>query len=164
LLPRSCCLRPRSLMPLLHSGPFQRLFFSIHPFRVSCSTLSLVECLLMRFPLRRATPARRVIFLPRPTISLGQNFPEDFSFVPCHCCILGHLPAGGSQHLLGSTNSSGQFLRLSMSPCSLLPAPMPLLPSFDRFPYSIFLRDLPMFGVAFHFLWISLQIRSLHLF
>jgi hypothetical protein len=25
LLPRSCCLRPRSLMPLLHSGPFQRL-------------------------------------------------------------------------------------------------------------------------------------------
>jgi hypothetical protein len=63
LLRRRCTLRPRSLMPLLHLGPFH-IFFSNVPFRVSCSTLSLVESFLMKFPLRRTTLARRVIYLP----------------------------------------------------------------------------------------------------
>jgi hypothetical protein len=51
-------------MPLLHSGPFQRLFSSVCPFWVSCSTMSLVECFLTKFPLHCATPAQWVIFLP----------------------------------------------------------------------------------------------------
>jgi hypothetical protein len=59
--------------------------------------------------------------------------------------MVGHLPAGGSQLPLGSTNSLGQFLGLSMSPCGLLLASMLLLPSFDQFPYGIFLIDLQMF-------------------
>jgi hypothetical protein len=71
-------------------------------------------------------------FTPESSNSPGPNFPEDISLVPCHSCTAGHLPAGGSQLPLGSTISSGQFLLLSTSLCSLLPASMPLLPSFDR--------------------------------
>jgi hypothetical protein len=57
LLLRSCCLRPRSLMTLLHSGPFQHLFRNVHPFRVLGATSSLF-CLL-----RHATPAWWAILL-----------------------------------------------------------------------------------------------------
>jgi hypothetical protein len=39
-MPRSCCLRPRSLMLLLHSGPFQHLILDICPVRVLGATLS----------------------------------------------------------------------------------------------------------------------------
>jgi hypothetical protein len=39
LLPCSCCLRPRSFVAFLHSGPFQRHFPNVHHLRVSCATL-----------------------------------------------------------------------------------------------------------------------------
>jgi hypothetical protein len=135
------------LMPFLHSWPFHCLF-SVRPHRVLRAMLSLVEYSLTKFPSCRTTPARRVMFLPRSTICLGPRFPEDVPLAPCHCCMAEHLPAGGSQ-LLGSTISSGQFLRLSTSPCRLLLAPMPLFPFFDRFHYGIFIRDLPMFRFRF---------------
>jgi hypothetical protein len=57
LSPRSCCFSPRFLMPFLHTGPFQRLFRSIRPFRVSRSVSSL-------FCPVRPCPAQRVIFIP----------------------------------------------------------------------------------------------------
>jgi hypothetical protein len=57
-------------------------------------------------------------FLPRSTISLSTDVPEDVSLAPCHCCTAGHLPAGSSQLPPGSTISSGQLLWLSASPCS----------------------------------------------
>jgi hypothetical protein len=87
LLPRSCCFRPRSLMPFLHSGLFQRLFSSVHPFRVSSATSSW-SYLLRSCHLHRATFALRVILIPAAakgsTISLGPNFPDDTPLAPCH--------------------------------------------------------------------------------
>jgi hypothetical protein len=91
-----------------------------------------------------------VIFIPRSTLSLGPNFSQEVSLAPCHCCTAGHLPAGDSQLLPGSTITSGQFLWLSKSPCSWLPAPMPLLPSPDRFHYGIFLRGHLMLRYGLH--------------
>jgi hypothetical protein len=63
LLPRSCCLKHLSLMPLLHSGLFQRLFPNVYPFQVSFTTLSW-WCLLRSCPLPYVTFARWVILLP----------------------------------------------------------------------------------------------------
>jgi hypothetical protein len=54
LLPRSCSLRPLSRMHFFHSGPFQRLFPNVRPFRVSCTTFSW-SYLLRSCPLLRAT-------------------------------------------------------------------------------------------------------------
>jgi hypothetical protein len=62
LLPRSCCFRPLSLMPLFHSGPFQRLFLNVRPFCVSCTTSSW-SYLLQLCPLPRATFVLWVILL-----------------------------------------------------------------------------------------------------
>jgi hypothetical protein len=70
---------------------------------------------------------------------LGPFVLEGISPASCHCCATGYLPAGGSQLPPGSTISSGQFLRHFATPCSLLLAPMPPLPSIDRFRYGIFL-------------------------
>jgi hypothetical protein len=39
-LSRSCRFRPRSLMPLLHTGPFQHLIPDVRHFGVLCATLS----------------------------------------------------------------------------------------------------------------------------
>jgi hypothetical protein len=62
LLPCSCCLRPQSLMPLLHSRPFQWLFPNVCPFQVSCTILSWLYH-LRSCPLRHATFAQWVISL-----------------------------------------------------------------------------------------------------
>jgi hypothetical protein len=56
-LPRSCCFRPRSIMPLLHSWPFKHIILDVRPFGVLGATLSW-SC-----PLRRATSARCIISL-----------------------------------------------------------------------------------------------------
>jgi hypothetical protein len=62
-------------MPLLHSGPFQRLFPNARPFRVSCTTLSWSH-LLRSYPLRRATSVLWVILLPAAANSFrGPQFP-----------------------------------------------------------------------------------------
>jgi hypothetical protein len=119
LQPRSCCHRLQSLMPLLHSGPFQRLFacFLYHTVLVVSSLviLSPVPCnfCTVGHPLAGCGQ-----FLLQSTNSLGLDFPDDVSLTPCHCYMTGHLPAGSSQLPLGSTISSGQFLSLSASPCS----------------------------------------------
>jgi hypothetical protein len=69
------CLRQpkhwsRFLIPLLQSGSARRLFPNVRPFRVPCTTLSLVHFFrrlcstdgpLWQRPLRRHAPARRVI-------------------------------------------------------------------------------------------------------
>jgi hypothetical protein len=74
-LPRSYCLRPRPLMPLLHSGLFQRRFPNVRPFRVSCTTLCW-PYLLLSCPLRRATFVLRIILLPAAANSLrSPQFP-----------------------------------------------------------------------------------------
>jgi hypothetical protein len=61
-LPSSCCFRPRPLMPLLHSGPFQRLILDVRPLGVLDATLSW-SYLLRSCPLSRATSARCIISL-----------------------------------------------------------------------------------------------------
>jgi hypothetical protein len=79
LLPRSCCLRPRSLMPLLHSGHFRSLFSSSRPFWISSATMSW-SYLLRSCSLRRTTFALGHPhsgdgkFTLGSTISLGPNF------------------------------------------------------------------------------------------
>jgi hypothetical protein len=76
LLPRSCCFRPRSLMPLLHSGPFQRLSSYVHPFWVSSATMSW-SFLLRSCPLRRATFALQVILIPAAvTLCREPEYPQ----------------------------------------------------------------------------------------
>jgi hypothetical protein len=59
--------------------------------------------------------------------------------------------------------SSGQLLRLPTSPCSLLPAPMPLFPSSDRYHHGIFPRDhLMLLGGLHHFFsWLH-KLLKLH--
>jgi hypothetical protein len=51
-----------------------------------------------------------------------------------------------------------------LGPCSLLPAPMSLLPFFDRFHYGIFLRGLTVYHFGFHFLlgWLLALQTCLH--
>jgi hypothetical protein len=71
--------------------------------------LSLVEYLVTKFPLRRATPARRVIFLPAANSFRGPQFPWVRIFLKTF--LLCHVTPG-------PTNFSGQFLWLSTSPCS----------------------------------------------
>jgi hypothetical protein len=74
LQPRSCSLRPRSLMPFLHSVSFQRLFSNVRPLWVSCFTLFWSYLLQSNF-LRRSTFVLWVI-LPAATISFrGPQFP-----------------------------------------------------------------------------------------
>jgi hypothetical protein len=77
LLPHNCCVGPRSVTPLLHSEPFQRLFPS---FLYHCS-------------LRRATYILWVILLPAAANSFrGPQFPP----TPCHYCTTEHLLAGAA--------------------------------------------------------------------
>jgi hypothetical protein len=61
-LPRSCCLRPLSPMPLLHSGSFQILILDVRPYGVLGATLSW-SYLLRPCSLRHATFARCIISL-----------------------------------------------------------------------------------------------------
>jgi hypothetical protein len=111
LLTRICCLGPRSLMPLLHSRPFQHLFPNVRPFWVSCTTLPW-SYLLWSCPPWRATFVPWVIswLWTIPSVVYvfpGSKFPENVSLALCHCCTMGHLPAGSSQLPPGSTISSG---------------------------------------------------------
>jgi hypothetical protein len=85
------------------------------------------------------------IFLLAPILILGPFSLEGISPTSCHCCATGYLPAGGSQLPPGSTKSSGQFLWLLASLCSLFLAPVPLLPSFDWFHYGVFNGDFFFF-------------------
>jgi hypothetical protein len=93
LLHHRCSVRPWSLMPLLHSSPFQHLFLNIPPFQASwCDVIFVlsptpVSCTVGNLPSGCSH------FLPQSTVSMGQNFSEDFSLAPCHCCMTGHLPA-----------------------------------------------------------------------
>jgi hypothetical protein len=112
------------------------------PYRLFLVSEVSVSCIM---PLLHSWSSPCGQFLLWSTISLGPEFCEDFYRVPCHYCMTGHLPAGGSQLPSGSTVSSAQFLWLLALPCSCLPAPMPLLLFFDRFHYGIFLRDLLLF-------------------
>jgi hypothetical protein len=114
LLPRSCCLRSQSLMPLLYSGSFQRLTF-----RTSwCDIVFVLSLAQYHSCTAGHLPAICSQFHPRFTISLGPNFSQDISLAPCHCCTTGQLPAGGSQLPSGSSIFSGQFLSPSASPYS----------------------------------------------
>jgi hypothetical protein len=59
-LPRcSCCFRPQSIKPLLHSGFGRRFSPNVRPLGVPSGTSSL-PCPLRLCPLRRATHVRRV--------------------------------------------------------------------------------------------------------
>jgi hypothetical protein len=69
-LPRSCCLRPTSLRPPLHSGFFRSLFPSFSRFLISCSAWFLAQSLLTKFSLIHATLARRVVLIPAMANSL----------------------------------------------------------------------------------------------
>jgi hypothetical protein len=62
-------------MPFLQSRPFQHLFQNIHPFRVSCTTLSWSH-FLWSCPLHRATFVLCDILLPAVANSFsGPQFP-----------------------------------------------------------------------------------------
>jgi hypothetical protein len=80
LLPGRCCFRLRSLVSLLHSGHFQLLFPNVRLFGILGET-SPSFCSLRLCPLRRATPAQRVIFLLTVSIPFSvHNFPgSEFS-------------------------------------------------------------------------------------
>jgi hypothetical protein len=81
--------------------------------------------------------------LSGPLLSLGPGplIPDDVPVAPCHSYTKGHPPAGGSQLPPGSTIFWGQFLWFSTSPCSYMPALVPLLHCSRRFHFR---RDLPM--------------------
>jgi hypothetical protein len=72
LLPHRCCFKLRSLMPLLHSGPFQHLLLNVCPFRVSYATLSW-SYLLQSCTLHHDTFVLWVILLPAATNSLRDS-------------------------------------------------------------------------------------------
>jgi hypothetical protein len=67
------CFRPRSLMPLLHSGPIQRLILDVRSVRVLGALLSLT-CLWSPCSLLRPTSARWVSLLPVPNSFHGPHF------------------------------------------------------------------------------------------
>jgi hypothetical protein len=97
-LAHSCCFRPWSLMPLLHSGPFERLILDVHPFRVLNATLAWLY-LLQSSLLCRATFARCMICMCAMASSFRDSqlawiriFPMNFLFLPCHFCMAGHFP------------------------------------------------------------------------
>jgi hypothetical protein len=78
LLPHSCCLRSRSLMPFLHSGPFKHLFSPICSFRV-LGAMSSFPCFCSLCSLARATFAQWVILILAVANSLCG---PQFSWVP----------------------------------------------------------------------------------
>jgi hypothetical protein len=86
---------------------------------------------------------------PALTLTLLVGFSSIF-LAPCHCSMTGHLPACSIQLPPGSTISSGQFLWLSASPCSLMPAPVSLLHCSRRYHCGLFSRDLLMLHFGFH--------------
>lgn len=63
IITRSCRLVPGFLMPLLCSGHFQHLFPNIRHYWL-LATSSFFFCPLRLCPLRRATSAQQIIFLP----------------------------------------------------------------------------------------------------
>jgi hypothetical protein len=73
---RSWCLKPRPLMPLLHSWPFHSLSPCFRRFGVPRFVWFLVQSFLTSFSLRHDTVGRQVVFLPA-TVSLfrGPHFP-----------------------------------------------------------------------------------------
>jgi hypothetical protein len=73
-LPRSCSLRPRSLMPLLHFEHFQYLILDVRPFGVF-GAISSLTFLSSSCSLRRATYAQRDIFLQAAHSFRGPQFP-----------------------------------------------------------------------------------------
>jgi hypothetical protein len=106
LLPRSCCLRRRSLMPLFHSGPFQLLFPNVRPSRVSCTTSSWSYLLrLSPAPCHFHLHAGCDQFLPRSKISLRR-----FS-----CAV--PLLHDGTCFCRRQTTSSGIHNLLGSAPC-----------------------------------------------
>jgi hypothetical protein len=125
------------LMPLLHSGPIHNLSPSFRRFGVPHFAWFPVQSFLTTFSLctchccmAGCLPAGDSQFLPRSTIYLGLNIPEDDPFSLCHFCTAGQLPAGGGRHPPGSTISPCPFLWLSASPCRWLLVPMPPLHCF----------------------------------
>jgi hypothetical protein len=161
VLPWNCCLRPRYLTPFLHSGHFHSLSpsfrgssFCLIPGRILPDDIFPAPCRCFtvgRLPAGNGQP------LPRSTISLGPNFPENLPFSLCHCCTTGHLSACGSQLPPGSTISSVQSFWLSVSPCSFMLARVPLLHRSRRFHYCLFLGDLLMLRYCLNF-WIGLSL------
>jgi hypothetical protein len=73
----------------------------------------LDESFLTTFSLRHATVAWLVVFLPvtvnlpRFTVFLDPNLPDEVRFTPCHFRTAGNLPAGGSRLPPGSAFSPG---------------------------------------------------------
>jgi hypothetical protein len=82
-----------------------------------CISCDRVPC-AVPFLYLRHPPAGCGQFLPWYTISLGPNYPEDYSLALCHRCTMVHLAAGVGQLPPGSTISLDQFLWHSASPCS----------------------------------------------
>ena len=133
-VPCSCCLGPRSLMPIMHSGPFHSPFPDVYPAAVPLSMLSLAQFFL-GILLRRATLARNVVpLLAKPNLSWGPHlfwvkFLRVFYHKSCHCCTAGYLPAGGSQLHPGYTVSRGPRFSedVSLEPCHCCMAgPLPV--------------------------------------
>jgi hypothetical protein len=124
-------------LPFLHSRLFQRLFSSVRPFRVSCSTLLLVEYFLTKFPLCHATPAKRVVFLLVTNSFCCPQFTWVKIFLMMFLLCDATL-AGGSERSPRSTVFLGPFFQLSAWPAASF---QPLYLSSVLWPVA--LRHLP---------------------
>jgi hypothetical protein len=86
LLPLSCCLRPRSLMPFFILGPY-----NVRPLRVFCTTLCW-SYLLRSCPLRRDTSVFWVVLLSlQPIPFTVHNFPGSEFFLRRSSCAMPFL-------------------------------------------------------------------------
>jgi hypothetical protein len=100
---RSHSFKTQFLMPLLHSIFARRLFPNVHPFRVSCTTLSLVLSFCRLYstisplwprPLHRATPSQQVITLRSSQMIICRHiFSENCTSLPYALMVLGPLDA-----------------------------------------------------------------------
>lgn len=101
----SCHLVPGSFIPILHSGPFESLFTSIHSFG------ALLIMMFLLCPLCHATPARQVILL-----QVAANFFQDPQFLRVRSFVFWWCPMGSHSPPAGFTVACS----LGTSSCSVL--------------------------------------------
>jgi hypothetical protein len=138
---RSCCLRPRSLMPFLHSGPFKFLFSSVRPFRV-LGAMSF-PCLCNPCSLPGATFAPRVVLIPAAANSLhGPQFSWVLIFLMRF--LFRHATVAQLDTFL---QAAANFLRDPQSP-RVSSFGSPRRPAADLLPLCRFFRPLTGFTTA----------------
>jgi hypothetical protein len=148
ILPRSCCFRPRFLMPFFHSWPLKRLFSFVRPFRV-LGAISSFPCLCSPCSLPRANFAQRVVLIPAAASSLrGQQF----------SCAMSLLHGGSSSCRRRSIYSWIHNLPGSFPSASGGQIPVPQ--SSDRHHCGFLFRDLLMLLHGLHRSWIGLSLRQ----